>query len=145
MGVMQMSREQKFAWYIVAVFGLTVVCVVALWVLAGTAVAPAGVAVFALAALGPLLLGKKSQDSAEPDERDRVIAEKATLRGAMASYGGMGVVCFVIWCVQHARGNETMPIRALPYILIVAMMVLVVGRSVALLVLYACGGADGQK
>ena len=138
-----MSREQKFAWYLLAVFGLTAACVAVVWALAGAAFAPAALGVFGLGGLAPLLFRKAGRDAPGPDERDRMIAEKATLRGAIGSYGGTCIICTAIWCVQHAQGRETMHIQALMFVPIVAMVLLFTIRSIVLLTLYARGGADG--
>ena len=137
-----MSREQKFAWYMLAVFGLTAVCVVVVWAFAGAVFAPAALGVFGLGGLAPLLF-RKGRDAPGPDERDRMIAEKATLRGAIGSYGGTVLICTAIWCVQHAQGKETIHIQALMFIPICAMVLLFTIRSIVLLTLYARGAADG--
>ena len=141
-----MNREQKQAWLVVAMFGVSVIAFAALVPLVGWKVAPCGFALFGISGLSPLIFRKKTQaGQVEADERDKKIAREATLAGGMMSYLVFILACMVPWFIYHARGAETISIHRLPMIAIIGMIVLVTTRSVTLLVLYGREGRHREE
>ena len=140
-----MSLEQKQAWFILGAFALALLCFLTLIPLVGVQIAQGGFGVIGLGGLAPLLFRKKA-DPAEVscDERDRAIARKATLAGAMAAY----LVIFVAWGITKAicrhEDKQVIDIDILGTLLMCQFMVLFVVRSITLLVLYGRGAAHGQ-
>lgn len=126
-----MNAEQKRAWLGVVT---TVVCVVGFFVLLPFfGLGAAGISGFyGINGFGPLIgRGEKT------DERDKSIARRATLGGAMASYmtffaGCMGT-WFVVFLFQH---EEQVSVHVLAAISIIGGIVFIFTRSVAILVLY---------
>ena len=71
------------------------------------------------------------------DERDRSIARRATLVGAMASYMAFILGCMGTWFVVFMwQGRELVWVHILPEITLLGAIVVFFTRSVAVLVLY---------
>jgi hypothetical protein len=76
-----MNAEQKRAWLGVATMTACIAGCLVLLPLVGPLVATSAFAIYGINGFGGLI-GRKEQ----PDERDKAIARRATLPGAMASY-----------------------------------------------------------
>ena len=141
-----MVPEQKRAWFIIGVFAVAVVCFLLLIPFVGAKRAVGGFGVFGLAGLTPILFRKKrdSNEVAE-DERDKAIAEKATLGGGISSYTAVVLVCMITWAVFKNQGKEVIGIGVLPHIVGVALTVLFTVRSITILILYGRERTDGQN
>lgn len=140
-----MVPEQKRAWFIVAAFGLALACFLALIPLVGVSIALAGFGVFGIGGLAPLLFRKKADPSeVELDERDKIIAQKATLGGGMSSYGAVILTCMATWEIYRSQGKQFIEIDILPLIVGCCGIVFFLARSITLLVLYGREGTDGQ-
>jgi len=132
-----MNREQKCAWLVVAMFGVSVIAFAALVPLVGWGAAPAGFGMIGFAGLGPLIFRKKTQPGQiEIDERDKAIAREATLGGGMTSYCAFILACMIPWFVLQGRGTKVVSIHTLPMIVFIGGIVFFTARAVTLLVLY---------
>jgi hypothetical protein len=139
-----MLPEQKRAWYVLAVFAAALVGASVLsyfWGWGGWG----GLGLFALAGLSPLIFPKRRRPGeVEFDERDRMIWEKSALSGGMASYLIFIVACMGRWLVGVARGEQTMPILYLPFVVVAGAIALMVTHAIVTLVLYGREGDHGQ-
>jgi len=135
------SVEQKRAWFMVGMFGLAVVACLVLIPVLGLPAALGGLGLSGLGGFATLVFRDRAgQGEVATDERDRMIAEKATLGGAMASHLALIAICMTAWGVVFAyQGRETIPVHSLPWISIGASIVFYVARSVAVIVLYGPG------
>jgi hypothetical protein len=136
-----MNRDQKIAWVVVGAFGLSVAVFVVLVTLVPLYAALAAFfGLFGLAGLGPILFRKPpAGDTVEADERDRIIARKSTLGGAMLSNLAVYLVCMTWWFLCRYQGKELITVNALTAVVFVSMIAFFTGRSVTLLVLYGRG------
>jgi hypothetical protein len=135
-----MNAEQKRAWLGVATGVLCLLGFVALLPMLGPGPATAAFALFGVNGLSPLLFRRE-----ETDERDRAIARRATLGGAMASYCAFVLGCMGTWFVVFgALGRESVPVHLLPQITILGLVVLWVVRSLLVLRGYAGAGGGGD-
>lgn len=127
-----MNAEQKRAWFVVMIAGATCVGFVVLGTILGFRLAPAALGIFGLAGFTGLIgRGEKA------DERDTSIARRATLAGAMASYGAFILGCMGVWFVAFAwHRQEQVSVHVLGIISCMGMAVLFTARSVAVLVYY---------
>ena len=127
-----MNSEQRMAWAIVGLFALSCVGFVVLGVLfgfdgAGGAFGLVGLSVFSR------LFGKAEK----PDERDRSIARRATLVGAMMSYGTFIIGCMGVgFWAHHWQHQEQVSVYVLGAITVAGGIVFFTARSVAILILY---------
>ena len=127
-----MNAEQKRAWLGVVTM---IACVVGYFVLLpffGPIVATAAFAFFAINGFaGSIGKGEKT------DERDKSIARRATLGGAMASYLVFIAGCMGTWIVvslfQH---EEQVSVHVLPKITMFGFIAFYFIRSVVILILY---------
>jgi hypothetical protein len=79
------------------------------------------------------LIGRKER----PDERDKAIARRATLAGAMMSYLAFILGCMGVWVFAwHVQGKDLVSAHLLPSITMFGAIVFFFTRSVAILVLY---------
>ena len=77
------------------------------------------------------------REKERPDERDKSIARRATLAGAMASYGAFILGCMGTWAVVHGLGKEEqVSVHALGTITMFGAITFFFVRSVAILVHY---------
>ena len=127
-----MNAEQKRAWLGVATMTACVVGYFVLLPLFGPVVAFAAFAFYGINGFAGLI-GRKEK----PDERDKNIARRATLAGAMASYGAFILGCMGAWeVVWHLQGKDMVSVHILPNITILGGIVFFFIRSAAILVLY---------
>ena len=141
-----MNREQKMSWRVIWSFaaGLTTFAALAL---ATGQVWPSlsGFSIVGVSGFGPIIFRKPKGDFVEVDERDKAICRKATLGGAMISYGTFILVCMVTWEVYyHWQGREVISIHALPLIVGAGGIALYLARSITLLILYGREGRNGE-
>ena len=131
-----MSQEQKQSVFIVLVFAVSVM-LYAVLALVGVKHAPGAFGVMGICGLAPLLFPRKRKSGAvASDERDEVIAKKATRGGAMCSYGVFIAGCLVPWTVYKEMGKEEISINVLPWIAGAGIIVFFVARAIAILILY---------
>jgi len=140
-----MNREQKQAWLVIVMFGVSVIAFAALVPLVGWHRASAGFGMIGFAGLGPLIFRKRTgPGQIEIDERDKAIARQATLGGGMASYCAFILACMIPWGVLKSQGAKTMSIHTLPMIVFIGVIVFFTARAATLLVLYGREGSDGK-
>ena len=140
-----MSQEQKMAWLMVGTFAAGVVLFLVLIPVLGI---PAAFSGFGLTGLGcgPLVFCRKRKPDVVPsDERDKMIGQKATLGGAMISYGTFLLACMATWTVYHAQDKELISVHALPLIAVAGVLAFFVSRSIVLLILYGREGRHGEE
>ena len=70
------------------------------------------------------------------DERDKMIAQKATLGGAMLSMTVFMLACLIISSIYKHQNKETLSIDALGLILNAGAMTFWIARSITVVVLY---------
>ncbi len=127
-----MNAEQKRAWLGVVTMTACVAGYLLLLPFVGPVAATAAFAFYGINGFASLI-GRKEQI----DERDRNIARRATLAGAMASYGAFLLGCMGTWFVVfELRGEEQVGVHALPMITGFGVIVLFFVRSVTVLALY---------
>ena len=127
-----MNAEQKRAWLGVATTAACVVGYLVLLPLFGPVVATAAFAFYGINGFAGLI-GRGEQ----VDERDRNIARRATLGGAMASYLAFIIGCMGTWFVVFAfRREQQVSVYVLPTITMLGGIVFFFTRSLAILVLY---------
>ena len=132
-----MLPEQKRAWFTLGAFGLTAVAFGALALTVGVAVAPAGFALFGLTGLTPLLFRKKADvREVDVDERDKMIAQKATLGAGIASFEAAVLLCMGAWFAYMLQGKEAISIHILPMVVFVTSIVLWTTRAIVVVVMY---------
>ena len=128
-----MGAEQKRAWLAV-ISG--VVCVVLFAVLTPFIGPWAATSAFALFAVNGFsgLIGRGEK----VDERDKSIARRATLAGAMCSYLGFYAACMGVWFVVFMyQGRREVSVHVFPTIAMIAgLLPLWLGRAIVLLMLY---------
>ena len=135
--------KQKSAWFIIAVFALSLVAFLVLIPLLGPKAAWAGFGLFGFAGFTPLFFRKQAH-RVMSDERDRIIGSKAAVAGGMSSYLVFVAGCMTAWFIKMFQGQATIDITVLPLIVFCGGMVLFLVRSIALLVLYRREVGYGQ-
>ena len=128
-----MNAEQKRAWVAVLCMGACLIGYAVLVPFVGPWKALSAFALFGVVAVTPLIGWKE-----HTDERDRLIARRATLAGAMCSYLGFYAACMGVWIVKYAIAREaTVSVHVFPMIAIVAGLIpFMFARAVAVLILY---------
>lgn len=135
-----MNPEQKSAWLIVVLFGLSVVGFVALIPVVGLQAAWGALGLMGIAGLSPILFRKKNKpEEVDYDERDQGILEKATTAGGMSSYLVFVLVCMVPWFIYRWQGRSEISVDYLPFAVICGVIALIVVRAVTIIVLYRRG------
>jgi len=144
-----MRPEQKRAWFIVGVFAAALTGFLVLTPLVGARPAFAAFGVFGFGGFASLLF-RRQRDSEEVsmDERDRLIAERATLAGGMLSYLVFVLACMIPWFVRMFGRDQTVSIgdlrisiHVLPLIVLCGGITFFVVRAIAILVGYSIRGA----
>lgn len=133
-----MSREQKGAWFIVAMFAASVMAYLILLPFMGPVPALGAFGLMGLTMFWPLIFRKRRDPlGVEIDERDRVLQRKATLAGAMISYGVFLLGCMGVWFYYFTwQGQQMVSVHLFPGAVFAGGITLWVARSVAMLVLY---------
>jgi hypothetical protein len=127
-----MNAEQKRAWLGVVTMSACVVGYLVLLPFFGPVVAFAAFGFYGFTGFAGFI-GRGQQ----ADERDRAIARRATLGGAMASYLAFILGCMGTWVVMFMwQGYEQVWVHVLPTITMIGAIVFFFTRSVAILALY---------
>ena len=127
-----MNAEQKRAWLAVATMAVCVVGYLVLFPLLGPVVATAAFAFYGVNGFAGFI-GRGERI----DERDKNIARRATLAGAMASYSAFIIGCMGTWFVVFTlQREEQVWVHVLGTITMLGGIVFFFTRSVAILVLY---------
>ena len=127
-----MNTEQKRAWIVLSASSLGCVAFVVLGSLYGFGEAGPTFGLLGLAGFSGLV-GRHERR----DERDLAIGRRATLAGAMASYGTFIAGCTGTWLVAYAwHRQEQLSVHLLAAITMAGVAVLPIARSVAILILY---------
>ena len=127
-----MNAEQKRAWLGVATMTACVVGYLVLLPFFGPVVATAAFAFYGINGFSGLIGRGEAVD-----ERDKNIARRATLGGAMASYLAFIIGCMGTWFVVFAfQRQEQVWVHMLPTITMLGGIVFFFTRSVAILALY---------
>jgi len=132
-----MSRQQKQSWFVVGVFLLALSVFLVLIPVVGVSAAWGAFGLFGLTGLGPLI-GRKASRPGEvvSDERDRAIAARATLIAGITAFEVCVAVCMVPWFVYMFRGNASISIHILPFVVFATGITFWLVQAVAILVLY---------
>jgi len=127
-----MNAEQKRAWLGVVTMTGCVIGYLVLLPFFGPVVATAAFALYGINGFAGLIGRGETVD-----ERDRSVARRATLAGAMASYMAFIIGCMGTWFfVYAAHRQEHVWVHALAMITQLGAIVFFFMRSVAILVLY---------
>ncbi|MHC4444502.1 MAG: hypothetical protein ACYTF1_12985 [Planctomycetota bacterium] len=141
-----MAPEQKMAWFMILVFAAAFIAFGVFIPLFGVPLALVAFSVLALAFLTPLIprvfRNKRGPSEVVEDERDKMIAHKATLSGAMLSYGTFIFGCMIPWFIYQCKGEEMISIHVLPQIVCTGGIVFFLARSIAILAMYGRAGKD---
>ena len=132
-----MLREQKQAWCVLGLFAAAFAISTLLILLVSVKLAPLGFAVFVLGFFIPFV-GRKKRGSpkVDMDERDKMIAQRATLGGAMLSMTVFMLACLSTSYIYKHQGRESISIEALSLILHAGVMTFWIARSITVVVLY---------
>lgn len=133
-----MSREQKGAWFTIAVFTGSLVAFMALVPFIGPIPALGAFGLMGLTGFVPLLFRKRGDPTGvDVDERDRLIQRQATLGGAMFSYMVFVLGCMGLWFYYAMwQGQQVVSVHFFAGITAAGGIALYVVRSIAILVLY---------
>ena len=127
-----MNAEQKRAWLGVATMTACVAGYLVLLPFFGPIVATAAFGFYGINGFAGFI-GRRER----VDERDRSIARRATLGGAMASYMAFVIGCMGTWFFVYAgHREEQVSVHVLGTITMLGGIVFFFTRSVAVLVLY---------
>jgi len=127
-----MNAEQKRAWLGLITGMACVVAYVALVPFIGPMAATGAFGLYGVNGIAPLI-GRKER----ADERDRSIAHRATLGGAMASYMAFILGCMGTWFIAFAwLGKEQVSVHLMGIITWLGAIVFYSVRSAAVLVMY---------
>ena len=127
-----MNAEQKRAWLGVIT---AIVCVAGYLCLLPFLGPMAAISAFGLYGINgfAVFIGRKER----VDERDRAIARRATLGGAMASYTAFILGCMGTWFIAFRwLGKEQVSVHLLPIITFAGVIILYFVRSAVVLWLY---------
>ncbi len=136
-----MSRQEKHAWFNLAVLGLALIAYAVLVPVLGPRPAIAGMGLCGLWGLGGFLFYPRGRIVDILDERDLSIQRRAT-RIAHGTFWMLFVAtCMLTW---HFKRGGTVPADILPLMVGAGMVVVIVVGSIATLVLYRRGIADAE-
>jgi hypothetical protein len=129
---LKMNREQKRAWLGVATMTACVVGYFVLLPFFGPVVAMSAFTFYGINGFAKFIGPREPAD-----ERDKSIARRATLAGAIAFYLALIAVCMGTWFVAFAwQGREQVSVHFMATIIMFGAVVFLFVRSVAVLVLY---------
>ena len=141
-----MSAIQKESWGFVVAFAIALVVFLILIPLIGIKVAWGVLGLFCLGGLAPLIFRKKRNvELVASDERDKMIAEKATKAGGIGAFQIMLLACMIPWGIYQYQGKEVIGIVILPFVVFSGMIALWLTRAIAILVFYGRERNDGQN
>ncbi|MBU2584981.1 MAG: DUF2178 domain-containing protein [Bacteroidetes bacterium] len=135
-----MNAQQKDAIYCIVLSSISLVVFLILMIFLGEEVAFSAFAIFGLYGLTPWIFYRKSKEKTIVDERDFEIGKKA---GSFAF--GLFWIVFVLVAVliPLIKGfRSSIPVSLLFYILMFGVILIYVGRSIRILMLYRQGRAE---
>jgi hypothetical protein len=136
-----MSPMQKFAWFNLAVIGLTLIVVFALLPFMGYA-AMGGLGCLGLMGFGPLFFRKKPSQVIA-DERDVLIQRRSWLV-AYSLYWVVFVLAAVVLSAVVYGEDGAVPVSVVRMSVAWGFMFVYAAASIAILVQYAGGSRDGE-
>jgi len=140
-----MVPEQKQAWLFIAVF---VGCVVVFLATAPIFGATRAWGVFGLCGVGALgqLVFRRKRGAGEvaSDERDELIMTRVTMVAGLTSYTVVVFACMIPWFVCMVRGEKTIAIDILPFVVVTGVIGHFLARSVGVLTGYGWRSSDGE-
>ena len=140
-----MLLEQKQSWCIVVAFAFALAVFLVLIPLIGLKIAWGAFGLTGLGGLAPVIFRvKRKAGEVDVDERDKMIAPKATMGGVMLGLNTAIAVCMILWSVYRAQGKDAISINILPIIVFATMMVFWVARGITILILYGREPKDVQ-
>ena len=140
-----MSPEQKQSWCVVAAFAFALVVFLVSIPLIGLKIAFGALGLVGFGGLAPIIFQVKHKaGEIAVDERDKKIAQKATMGGAMLGLNTAFLMCMILWFVYRAQRKDAISINLLPLIVFAEVIVFWVTRAIAILVLYGRERSHGQ-
>ena len=144
-----MTRQEKIAWFNLAVFGVAAITFVALFVFIRSA-RPEFTLLrqlhFSTAAVGfcglwglNFFMFRGTDGPVVEDERDRFIQLRAVFGAHMMFWLVFVGTCMGVWGVNMVRGNEQISIQLLPMLVFLGMVVVGVTQAVVTLIMYRSG------
>jgi len=134
-----MTRQQKMAWYNLAVFGVAVLAYLGLWPVLGPVPALGAVGVCGLWGLSPLFF-RKPRGAVVVDERDQLISLRAQVAGLWIFWECFVAAVMLTWGISRWYDCQTISIDALPWLVFGGMIIYVVTHSIAVLAQYGRSG-----
>jgi hypothetical protein len=133
-----MSREQKGAWFMLAVFGTSLIAYGVLAVFIGPMPALGAFGLMGFTGLTPFIFRRRRDPSdVETDERDQMLQRKAALAAAIFSYEVFVIACMGLWFYYFMwRGQQLISVHYLAGVTLAGGIALMLVRSIAILVLY---------
>ncbi len=144
-----MNRVQKIAWSLVVTisvaFLLSCIAIAILYVKVGMPKALAGLGFMGIAGLGSFstLIFQTEKGKVTLDERDRLINRRAALAGFGTSYLLVGLACMIPFFILGPKASIS--VSYLPYIFGGVGINIFFVHSVAILIQYGRGSANGEK
>ena len=141
-----MSRQQKYAWFILALFVIAVGAYLVAMPFIGPLPALGAVGFLGFAGLGPLFFRKKSgQHEPVMDERDKLIQLKAGHHAFLAAYEWYILACMGVWAFNRGwTGEGTVPVFVLPLFVFGGMAIHLLAYAIAVLVGYGREERHGE-
>ena len=146
-----MSRQQKYAWFILVLFVITVAAYLILLPFIGPLPALGAVGFLGFAGFGSMFFRRKpGQQEPVMDERDELIQSKASHHAFLASYEWFILACMGGWVLSGCwAGREaSVPAFILPLFVFGGMAVFLLAYALTVLILYgreARHGEDGTE
>ena len=141
-----MSRQQIKAWCLLGLSGLALAALGAMWALCEYEVVEGLFPYFhaSLALVLMLAATVKVADKTPRDERDRLIGLRASLVGAATTLGLLLVAATAMFLAWEGPHQITVDSDLPAHLVLVALWFGCLAASVAMLLAYRQGGADGQ-
>lgn len=153
-----MTRQEKIAWFNLAVFAVILIVFCGGYIAITTYVpefdfwrrvriAFSAVGLCGLWGLSGRLFKKEKDTEILTDERDMLIQRRSVFLGHLVFWLFFVMISVGVWGVLFFQGIESIPIEFLPIMVFMGMLVVGVTQSVATLVLYRRGidaGAEGE-
>ena len=140
-----MLTEQKQAWFMIVIFLVSLVAFVATAPVFGATRAWGVLGLNGFGAFGPFIFRRKRKaGKVASDERDQTILLHATFAAGLTSYTVFVAACMIPWSVCMVRGEKTIAIDILPFVVVMGVIAHFLARSVALLIGYGWRSGDGQ-
>ena len=137
-----MSRQQKYAWFILILFAISVVAYIIAMPFIGPLPALGAVGFLGFAGFGGPLFFRKKSKLKEPvmDERDKLIKSKAEHNALLAGYEWYIFACMGAWAFNKGwTGDATVPVFVLPLFVFGSMAAYLLVYAITVLVLYGRG------